>query len=203
MQKKCGLSLFLFILINAAAFGQKSHDTVFRRHFIGSSCFMAANLFPKSQSFYQLNYGYWLTKKDVLSVEAKTWTYKHPIGIPYGPDKYADAEAYPGSVQAIGLGLAYQHFWWKGAYSGVDATVFRQGYRDLNKKEIQNGIQLFTSLRFGYHVRLFHNRFFVEPSVAFTYWPVNTNLPASFRVKEDKWNNYFLFEPGLHFGYKF
>ena len=57
--------------------------------------------------------------------------------------------------------------------------------------------------RLGYHVPLFKNRFFIEPSVAVTHWPINTNVPESFAALEHKWPKYFLLEPGLHFGYKF
>ena len=44
---------------------------------------------------------------------------------------------------------------------------------------------------------------FIEPSVAFTHWPINTNMPESFAKLEERWPNYFLFEPGLHIGYNF
>ncbi|MDZ4667450.1 MAG: cyclic nucleotide-binding domain-containing protein [bacterium] len=59
------------------------------------------------------------------------------------------------------------------------------------------------ALRLGYHLKFFNNRFFIEPSFAGTHWPVNTNVPAGFAIKEKKWPNYFLVEPGLHFGFKF
>ncbi len=58
-------------------------------------------------------------------------------------------------------------------------------------------------LRLGYHLELFKKRFYVEPFVAFNYWPINTNLPESFAKMENKWPDYFLFEPGLNFGIKF
>jgi hypothetical protein len=70
-------------------------------------------------------------------------------------------------------------------------------------EKIQNGFQLFLTGRVGYHIRLFKDRFFLEPSIAVTYWPINTNVPESFAEVEKKWPNYFLFEPGLHFGVKF
>ena len=62
---------------------------------------------------------------------------------------------------------------------------------------------LFMTYRLGYHVQLFKNRFFIEPSVAMTHWPVKTNVPESFARLDSKWPSYFLFEPGLHFGVKF
>ncbi len=78
-----------------------------------------------------------------------------------------------------------------------------QRYVDENEVRIQDGFQLFLTFRMGYHVSLFRDRFFLEPSVAFTHWPFNTNVPAAFAEKESKWPDYFLFEPGLHFGVRF
>jgi hypothetical protein len=72
---------------NNPVFGQTAQqDSTYKRHFVGSSLFMLANLLPLSNppAFYQLNYGYRLTPKDVVSIEAITWTYKAPLGIPYG-----------------------------------------------------------------------------------------------------------------------
>ena len=34
-------------------------------------------------------------------------------------------------------------------------------------------------------------------------WPITTIVGESFTKLESKWPNYFLFEPGFHFGYKF
>jgi hypothetical protein len=44
---------------------------------------------------------------------------------------------------------------------------------------------------------------FIDPSIAFTCWPVKTNVPESFAAMDRKWPSYFLFEPGLHFGIVF
>ncbi|MGH7471336.1 MAG: hypothetical protein ACRENP_25585 [Longimicrobiales bacterium] len=101
---------------------QGESEAVFRRRFVGSSAFVLANLLPNPPSFYQLNYGYWLTRKDVLSLEAITWTYDAPLGIPYGSSKGAPEEAYPGYVRGYGAGLAYQRFLWKDAYTALHAA---------------------------------------------------------------------------------
>lgn len=74
---------------------------------------------------------------------------------------------------------------------------------DEMSNKIQSGFQLFNTLRAGYQFRFFKNRVFLEPSIACTFWPVNTNLPASFQVQEDKFPGFFLGEPGLHFGINF
>ncbi len=175
-------------------------DPNYRRHFVGSSLFVLANLVPQSSppAFYQLNYGYRLTSKDVVSVEAITWTYSAPLGIPYT----TPTEPFPGTVRAYGVGGAYQRFIVEGLYAAIHAQPMRQTFRDPDGAKIQAGFQLFLTLRIGYHFELFSNRLFVEPSVACTYWPINTNLPASFLKEERRWPNYFLLEPGLHFGVK-
>lgn len=55
-------------------------------------------------------------------------------------------------------------------------------------------------LRAGCRLEFFGQRLFVELSVTFNCWPVNTGMPAAFGEKENKWHNYFLFQPGLNFG---
>ncbi len=175
-----------------------------KRYSLGSSMFVLLTpVVDPSPEFLQLNFGYRLTKRDVLSLETITWAYHGPLGRPYGPDFDNEESNFPGKVKAYGAGLAYQRFLWKGLYSQIHATAFHQDFLDTGDKKIQSGFQLFTVLRLGYHIDLFNNRFFIEPSVACTSWPVNTNLPESFQVEEDQWNSYFLFEPGLHFGIRF
>ena len=47
------------------------------------------------------------------------------------------------------------------------------------------------------------NRLFLEPSVAFNFFPVSTNVPAAFEVQDERWPSYFLVEPGLNIGFSF
>lgn len=173
------------------------------RTFVGSTLFMLANLAddPEPPNYYQLNVGYRITPKDVISLEMITWKYYEPVGVPYGEKK--EAANFPGSVQAFGLGLAYKRFLWKRAYAQLHATAFRQNYLDTSNQKIQSGFQLFNTLRIGYQLRFFNNRLFLEPSIACTFWPVNTNLPEGFQLEEDKFRAYFVGEPGLHFGINF
>ena len=205
--KKLISTTLAIAIFTTMAFSQKSkQDSTYRKFYVGSSMFMLANLNtddPDAPDFVQLNVGYRITPKDVFSIEAKTWKYAWPLGIPWGKSKTAPEEKYPGYVRSSGIGLVYQHFWWKGAYTSVDASSMLQKYKDEDNKHIQNGYQLFMTYRLGYQFQFFKNRFFIEPSVAMTHWPVNTNVPESFKMMEDKWSNYFLFEPGLHFGVKF
>lgn len=196
-----------FSLVLVKSNGQPAvADSGNRKFFIGSTLFMLGNLVPDDPNppgFIQLNFGYRITPKDVVSIEIKTWKYAWPLGIPYGKSFEAPAEQYPGHVRDYGIALAYQRFWWKGVYTAVHAMHAVQRYIGEDHKKIQNGYQLFMTYRLGYHIRLFKNRFFIEPSIAMTHWPVKTNTPQAFAAKEANWPNVFFPEPGLHFGIKF
>jgi len=152
--KKVSTSILIISLFASCALSQdfKQKDSIsvqtetqknFQRHSIGSTFFMLFNVLPDPPSFYQLNYGYYLTPKDVIIVEAITWTYTEPIGIPYG----AIGEHYPGKIRDFGIGVGYQRFHWKNLYTTVQATPFLQNYIDSEGDRIQSGLQLFLQLR--------------------------------------------------------
>ena len=159
---------------------------------------MLMDFFPDPADFYQINYGYRLTPKDAIIAEAKTWTYHEPIGT-YGSSE----EDYPGKVRAYGIAVGYQRFLWKNLYTTVQATPFLLQYYDTEDEKIQKGFQLYLQLRLGYRFEFFDKCVFLEPSLVCNYWPVNTNMPKSFAEIESGSPNYFLFEPGLSFGFKF
>lgn len=168
------------------------------RHSIGSSLFLLGNLVPGDPPhFFQLNYGYQLTQKDIIIVEAITWTYYDPLGTYESSDEH-----YPGKIRAYGIGAGYQRFLWKNLYSTAQATPFLQQFFDEKNNKIQNGLQLYLQFRLGYRFEFFKRRWFLEPSVAFNYWPINTNFPTSFKEIEEGAPNYS-FEPGLNFGFRY
>ncbi len=170
-------------------------------HFISTSAFMLGNLLPKSPWFAQLNYGFRPTDEDTILVEAITWRYWAPLGIPYGPDLGNDTHDFPGYVQAVGVGLAYQRYLWRGLFGTLHATPLWQTFYDEDGRRLQSGFQLFAVARLGYHFELWKGRVFIEPSIAVTSWFINTNLPKSFQVQESKWPSVFLPEPGLNIGF--
>jgi hypothetical protein len=180
-------------------------DSMSSDFFLGSTFFMLANLIPDDNSpeFYQINLGYRLSPKDVLSVELKTWTYRWPLGIPYGKSYEAPEEKFPGSIKEYGVALSYQHFWWKGLYAGVHVMNAWQTFRNDENMKIENGFQIFNTYRAGYHFKLFKKRFFIEPSIAITHRPYHSEMPDSFKQFDDKWSKFFFGEPGLHFGFNF
>ena len=168
-----------------------------RRHYLGSSLFVLYNLFPDAPDFFQLTYGYQLSPKDALILEAITWKYSEPLGT-YGDSK----EEYPGKVRSFGIGIGYQRFHWRNAYTTLEATPFLQQFYDEADEKIQRGFQLYCQLILGYRVEFFAKRLYVEPAWALKYWPVNSNLPDAFAEIEEGTPKH-IFEPSLHFGVRF
>ncbi len=178
-------------------------DSTFKRWYIGSSLFLLGN-FDKvnNPEYIQLNVGYRLTPKDVISFEFKRSIYSWPIGIPFGLSFDAPGLNYPGHARILAPTIGYQRFWWKGVYSSVYALNAFEKYLDENKKKIGNGYTLYMNFHLGYQFKFFNNRFFFEPAIGCSYWPIRTNVPETFKSVEKKWPNYFI-QPGLHFGYNF
>ncbi|MCU0429178.1 MAG: hypothetical protein MUF42_04330 [Cytophagaceae bacterium] len=205
MQKKSvwlGITMVLTLSLLANAQSAKQ-DNTFKRWYVGSSLFLFGNLDKVNNPEYvQLNLGYRINPKNVISVEFKRSIYSWPIGIPFGPSFDAPGLNYPGHARILAPTLAYQRFWWKGVYTSVFALNAFEKYFDENKKKIGNGFTLYMNFHLGYQFKFFKNRFFFEPAIGCSYWPIRTNLPDSFKEAEKKWPNYFI-QPGLHFGYNF
>lgn len=178
-------------------------DSTFRRWYVGSSLLMLGNFDQTNNPEYvQLNVGYRLTRKDVISFEFKRSIYSWPIGIPFGPSFDKPGLNYPGHARILAPTIGYQRFWWKGVYTSVYALNAFEKYIDENKRKIGNGYTLYVNFHLGYQFKFFKNRFFFEPAIGCSYWPIRTGVPESFKVLEDKWPNYFI-QPGLHFGFNF
>ena len=180
-------------------------DTTYKKYFIGSTLFVLANFIPDNNppNFAQLNLGYRITGKDVISLELATWKYGWPIGIPYGKSFEAEGEEFPGYIRDYGFSLAYQRFFWKGLYAQVHVFNFFQTFLNEDNRKIDKGYQTFNQYRVGYHVKLFNDRLFIQPSIAVTHRPYHTKMPDSFKQVDDRWSKFFFGEPGLHFGYNF
>lgn len=206
MQKKnlwLGLAFILASGLKVNAQDVKQ-DSSFKKWFVGSSLLMLGN-FDKvnNPEYIQLNVGYRITPKDVVSFRFKRSIYAWPLGIPFGSSSFdAQGENYPGHARILAPTLGYQRFWWKGAYSSIYALNAFEKYFDSNKQKIGNGYTLYLDFYLGYQFKFFKNRFFFEPSIGISYWPIRSNVPASFKSVEKKWNNYFV-QPGLDFGFNF
>lgn len=205
MQKQIFILAIAFIITFSSLYGQKViKDSTYKKYFIGSTFFMLGNLSSKNKpDFVQLNLGYRITSKDVVSVEGKTWKYAWPLGIPYGNSFEADDQKFPGYIREYGIALTYQRFLWKGLYAQIHVMNAKQTFVDNNGKKIGNGYQMFNQYRLGYQIKLFKNVFFIEPSLAITHRPIQSKMPEAFAQLNNQWPNYFIGEPGLHFGFNF
>jgi hypothetical protein len=180
-------------------------DSAYKKCFVGSTLFMLANFIADNNppDFVQLNLGYRITGKDVISLELKTWKYGWPIGIPFGKSFEAEGEGFPGYIREYGFSLDYQRFLWNGLYAQVHVMPAWQTFVNDNGNKIDNGFQIFNTYYIGYHVKLFKDRFFIQPSIAITHRPYHTKMPDSFKQVDDRWSKFFFGEPGLHFGFNF
>lgn len=206
MKKKIlWLAIMLTIIntLNLKAQYAKANST-YTRWYIGSTVFLLGNLSPTNPpEFAQLNIGYRLSHKDVLVLEPKTWKYAWPNGIhPFFNKSYGKPEEkFPGYVRELGVSVAYQRFWHKGLYTELNAMPTLQKFVNDDGDKIKNGFQVFNTYRVGYHIKLFKDRFFIQPSVAITHRAYHTKLPNGFKQLDDKWPKFILGEPGFHFGF--
>ena len=174
-----------------------------RKFFISTPWLTLTNWIGEDISMYEFHAGYRITSRDIVALKFATWKILEPMGIPWGPDKMQGSEYYPGRVKEIGVGICYQRMLWKGLFASTEIMPMKKIFLDEDGNKLDEGFRLYTSWHLGYHVPLFRNRLFLEPQVHCNYWPVNSGGPQGFRDKEDKWNNYFLFEPNLYIGINF
>ena len=181
-------------------------DSTYKRWFVGSSVFLLGNLSRVNPpDFFQLNVGYRLSGKDVITLEPKTWKYAWPNGIhPFLNDAYGKPEEkFPGYVREYGISLVYQRFWWKGLYNELNVMPTLQHFVNEQGGKSENGFQIFNTYRVGYHIKLFKDRFFIQPSFAITHRMYHTKMPDGFKQLDDKWPKFIIGEPGFHFGFNF
>jgi hypothetical protein len=209
MQKK---SLFIgiisFIISTVPLRAQyEPNNSNYKKWYLGTSLFVLLGNFDKENppAFAQLDIGYRLSGKDVIRFSPKTWKYAWPNGIhPFFNKAYKKPEEkFPGYIREIGATLSYQRFLWKGFYTQLDLMPTWQIFVDEQGKKFKNGLQLFNSYRVGYHIKLFHDRFFIQPSVCVTHRAYHTVLPAGFKELDDKWSKFVFPEPGLNIGFNF
>lgn len=182
MQKKIlwiGLALVLVsnLKVNAQYVEQ---DGTYKRWFVGTSLFVIIGNIADGgnpPNFAQLDIGYRLSGKDIIRLSPKTWKYAWPNGIhPFLNDAYGKPEEkFPGYVREIGITASYQRFVWKGLYAQLDVMPTWQNFVNDNGKKIDDGFQIFNSYRVGYHIKLFKDRFFFQPSICVTHRAFHTN----------------------------
>jgi hypothetical protein len=149
-----------------------------------------------------------LDNKNIIGIKFATWRLFQPMGIVWWDglmDKIESrSEFYPGHVRETGVGLTYQRMLWKGLFATVEVLPQFKTYLDENKNKVGNGFKLYNSYHLGYHLDFGkQKRFFIEPQVHCQHWMFDTDSPEGFKQLDDKWRNYFLFEPNLYFGVNF
>lgn len=207
MQKK--KMILVIALLSAFALNLQAQytkqDSTYKRCFVGSTLFLLGN-FDKVNppGFAQLNVGYRITGKDVVSVELITWKHSWPLGInPFYNDAYGTPEEkFPGNIREYGISLAYQRYFYKGLYAAIHVAPMWQTFKNEVGNKVGNGFIIFNTYRVGYHIKLLKDRFFIEPSLGIAGRPYYTEMPSGFKEKDDKWPKWTP-EPGLHFGFNF
>lgn len=209
MQKKIlWIGLVLVLSGNLQVSAQYAQqDSTYKKWFLGTSLFVIMGNFDKENppNFAQLDIGYRITGKDIIRLSPKTWKYAWPNGIhPFLNKAYKKPEErFPGYVREYGVTVSYQRFMWKGLYAQLDVMPTHQIFVNDNKMKNKNGFQIFNSYRAGYHIKLFKDRFFFQPSICMTHRAYHTQLPEGFRQLDDKWSKFVFPEPGLNIGFNF
>ena len=149
-----------------------------------------------------------LDNKNIIGVKLATWRLFQPMGIVWWDgllDKIeTESEFYPGHVRESGIGISYQRMLWKGLFTTVEVLPQYKTYLDLDNKKVGNGFKLYNSFHIGYNIPFGKNKqFFIEPQIHSQFCVFDTNTPDEFKALDDKWRNYFLFEPNLYFGINF
>lgn len=146
MKKKIlwiGLALVLASCLQVNA-QYARQDSTYKKYFVGSTLFMLGNLAPTNPpGFVQLNVGYRITGRDVVSLELITWKYAWPLGMnPFFNDSYGEPEEeFPGYIREYGIALAYQRYFWKGLYAAQHVMPTYQIFKDEDGHKVDNGFQ--------------------------------------------------------------
>lgn len=203
---KKNILFFAIIWVPFIVFAQQNKNDELYKYSFSITYLDFANFGPEQTNthHYEFHFKYKLTPKDIIGVKAATWKLFAPMGIPmWDPLFMEESEFYPGRLKESGIGVTYQRFLWKGLFATIEVLPQLKTYIDENDKKIGNGFKLYTTYHLGYHISFFKNRVYLEPQVHCNYWPIDTNTPQSYKAMDDKWNNYFLFEPNLYIGVNF
>lgn len=209
MQKNVLLMGFVLLLtLNFRLKAQyASSDSGYKKWFVGTSLFVILGNLDRENppDFVEFDLGYRFSGKDVVRLSPKTWKYAWPNGIhPFLNKAYKKPEEkFPGYVREYGLTVSYQRFFWKNFYAQLDVMPTYQNFVNDNGRKADDGFQIFNSYRVGYHIKLFNDQFFLQPSICMTHRAYHTVLPDGFKQLDDKWSKFVFPEPGLNIGYNF
>ena len=161
-----------------------------------------------STQMIELHVKHNLDNKNIIGLKLATWRLFQPMGIQWSDgllDKLeTESEFYPGHVRESGIGITYQRMLWKGLFATVEVLPQFQTYLDENGDKIGNDFKLYNSYHLGYHISMGkRKRFFIEPQVHCQHWMFDNNAPDGFKQLDNKWKDYFLFEPNIYVGVNF
>ena len=157
---------------------------------------------------YEFHFKKQLNSKEIIGIKFSTWRLFQPMGIQYWDgllDKIdTESEFYPGYLRETGIGFSYQRMLWKGLFASIEVLPLYKTYLDEDRSKMSNGFKLYNSYHIGYHIAFGKKkRLFIEPQIHCNHWIIDTNTPEEFKVLDDKWKKYFLFEPNIYIGVKF
>ncbi len=163
---------------------------------------------PTSTQMIELHLKRNLDNKNIIGLKLASWRLFQPMGIQWSDDLLdkleTESEFYPGHVRECGIGITYQRMLWKGLFATVEVLPQFQTYLDEKGKEIGNDFKLYNSYHLGYHIAIGkQKRFFIEPQIHCQHWMFDNNAPKGFKELDNKWSNYFLFEPNIYVGVNF
>lgn len=149
-----------------------------------------------------------LDDKNIIGLKLATWRLFQPMGIQYWNDLFdkleTGSEFYPGHVRESGIGITYQRMLWKGLFATVEVLPQYQTYLDENGNKISNDFKLYNSYHLGYYIAFGKKKhFYIEPQIHINQWMFDDNAPEGFKELDEKWKNYFLFEPNIYLGVNF
>ena len=149
-----------------------------------------------------------LDDKSIIGVKFATWRLFQPMGITWWDgvvDKIeSGTEYYDGYLRETGIGITYQRMLWKGLFASIEVLPQIQTYTDRDGEKIKNGFKLYNSVHLGYHFTVGKKKlFFIEPQVHINQWMFDNNSPEGFKEFDDKYGNFFFFEPNIYLGWKF
>jgi len=208
------LALSSFKVIAQNDFGPKSENDVDHRYRISVPGIILPQLFMdpwddrQHTQHIEIHVKRNLDNKNIVGVKLATWRLFQPMGIQFSDgllDKLdTEEEFYPGHVRESGIGISYQRMIWKGLFATVEVLPQFQRYEDLDGNKVGDGFKLYNSYHLGYHFAFGgQKQFFLEPQLHVNQWMFESDAPEGFAELDDRWDDYFLFEPNIYLGVKF
>lgn len=202
--------LFTFDLLSQTQFNNEmslNDNTKSHKNYSLSTTYLSLANFGEEKTnthHYELHIGYEVSDKDKVGIKIATWKLFAPLGMPMQEQlEFDEQNFYPGRLRESGIGITYQRKVWKELFVAAEILPQLKTYYNEDNKKVGDGFKLYTSYHIGYHIPLFRDKFFIDPQIHCQYWPIDTNVPKSFKDNDDEWNNYFLFEPNLYLGLNF